>query len=191
MLRTGRLLHAGFLCCILATASCSGLEKDGPVRPAESFSQIRHDYVLWFLKRNPVVATYLGGSALDPSLAGVDGTLRDLSVKGLRQEDEQLQSFKETVEGIDPMKLTAQERVDREVILSQIRFLLHQHQVRHYQQRALDSFIDEPFRGIDWQLQGMDRTGEKTYGSIQEWILVAERLEAIPRYLSVAADQLR
>src|SRR5262249_14429560 len=81
-------------------------------------------------------------------------------------------------------------RIDREVALAQIRFLLHQHQVRRYQERALDTYTDEPFRAIDWQLQGMTQTGEKTYGTAEEWSLVARRLEAIPRFLSVAQDQL-
>ena len=33
------------------------------------------------------------------------------------------------------------------------RFLLHQHQVRRYQERALDTYVGEPFRAIDWQIR--------------------------------------
>jgi uncharacterized protein (DUF885 family) len=76
------------------------------------------------------------------------------------------------------------------VALAQIRFLLHQHGVRRYQERALDTYTDEPFRAIDWQLQGMTQTGEKSYGTPEEWSLVVKRIQAIPRYLTVAQEQL-
>ena len=82
------------------------------------------------------------------------------------------------------------QRINRDVALAQIAFLLHQHQVRRYQERALDTYTDEPFRAVDWQLQGMSQTGEKTYGTPDEWTLVAKRVAAIPAFLKVAQDQL-
>lgn len=150
-----------------------------------------HDaYVVEFLRRNPTVNTYLGGAGLDPSLKDVDGTLRDHSAAAVDAEDRWLAESQKSFEGIDPNALSANRRIDREVALAQIRFLLHQHQVRRYQERALDTYTDEPFRAIDWQLQGMTATGEKTYGTDEEWSLVAKRVSAIPRFLRVAQEQL-
>ena len=68
--------------------------------------------------------------------------------------------------------------------------MLHQHQVRRYQERALDTYTDEPFRAVDWQLQGMSQTGDKTYGTAEEWTLVAKRVASIPAFLKVAQEQL-
>ncbi|HLF85266.1 MAG TPA: DUF885 domain-containing protein [Blastocatellia bacterium] len=150
-----------------------------------------HDaYVVEFLRRNPTVNTYLGGAGLDTALKDVDGTLRDHSAAALEAEDRWLAESQKSFEGIDANALSANRRIDREVALAQIRFLLHQHQVRHYQERALDTYTDEPFRAIDWQLQGMTQTGEKTYGTDEEWSLVAKRVSVIPRFLSVAKEQL-
>lgn len=150
-----------------------------------------HDaYVVEFLRRNPTVNTYLGGGGLNPSLKDVDGTLRDHSAAALEAEDRWLADTQKSFESVDPNRLSANVRIDREVALAQIRFLLRQHTVRRYQERALDTYTDEPFRAIDWQLQGMTQTGEKTYGSDDEWSLVASRIATIPRFLSVAQDQL-
>jgi uncharacterized protein (DUF885 family) len=154
------------------------------------FKKIHDAYVVEFLRRNPTVNTYLGGAGLDPSLKDVDGTLRDHSVGALEAEDRWLADTQKSFESVDPNKLSANLRIDREVGLAQVRFLLHQHQVRRYQERALDTYTDEPFRAIDWQLQGMTQTGEKTYGTEDEWSLVANRVASVPRFLSVAQDQL-
>src|SRR3989442_6568975 len=155
------------------------------------FKKFHDAYVVEFLRRNPTVNTYLGGAGLDPSLKDVDGMLRDHSAAALETEDRWLADWQKSLEGIDPNTLSANLRIDREVALAQIRFLLHQHQVRRYQERALDTYTDEPFRAIDWQLQGMPQTGEKTYGTEEEWSLVAQRVGTIPRFLSVAQEQLR
>ncbi len=150
-----------------------------------------HDaYVVEFLRRNPTVNTYLGGAGLDPALKDVDGTLRDHSARALEAEDQWLADTQKSFEGIDANTLSANRRIDREVALAQIRFQLHQHQVRRYQERALDTYTDEPFRAIDWQLQGMTQTGEKTYGTEDEWSLVAKRIGAVPQFLKTAQDQL-
>ena len=89
-----------------------------------------------------------------------------------------------------PSSLSPAQRINRDVALAQINFLLHQHQVRRYQERALDTYTDEPFRAVDWQLQGMSQTGDKTYGTAEEWTLVSKRVAAIPAFLKVAQDQI-
>ncbi|HET9786999.1 MAG TPA: DUF885 family protein, partial [Pyrinomonadaceae bacterium] len=94
-------------------------------------------------------------------------------------------------EEISATSLSATQRINRDVALAQVNFLLHQHQVRRYQERALDTYTDEPFRAIDWQLQGMSQTGDKTYGTAEEWGLVGKRLAAVPAFLKVAEEQLK
>ena len=148
-------------------------------------------YVVEFLRRYPTVNTYLGGGGLDASLKDVDGMLRDYSIAAMEAEDRWLDDTVKTIGAIDANTLSPAPRIDRDVALAQIQFMLHQHQVRHYQQRALDTYVSEPFRALDWQLQGMTQTGNKTYGTGAEWTLVVERIRAISRFLAVAQDQLR
>jgi uncharacterized protein (DUF885 family) len=178
---------------IAAMTACTSTKTTEQTMNNSGDNQLKklHDaYVVEFLRRNPTVNTYLGGAGLDRSLKDVDGTLRDHSAAALEAEDRWLADTQKSFESVDPNTLSANRRIDREVALAQIRFLLHQHQVRRYQERSLDTYTDEPFRAIDWQLQGMTQTGEKTYGTDEEWSLVAKRISAIPRFLAVAQEQL-
>ena len=154
------------------------------------FAQVEHQYVTYVLGQFPVVATYLGGSAFDPSLAEVDGRLREYSPAALQQEDARLSEFRARFGALPPANLSPRRRIDRSVALAQISFLLHEHQVRRHQLRSLDSYVDEPFRGVDWQIQGMTATGPGSYGTDAEWQLVLARTRAIPAYLAVAEQQL-
>ena len=156
----------------------------------QNFKRIHDAYVREFLRRNPTVNTYLGGAGLDPALREVDGQLRDHSAAAIEAEDRWLTDTQKSLDTLAPDTLSATLRIDREVALAQIRFLLRQHGTRKYQQRALDTYTDEPFRAIDWQLQGMTQTGEKTYGTPEEWTLVVKRLQAVPRYFQVAQEQI-
>lgn len=156
----------------------------------QNFKKIHDAYVREFLRRNPTVNTYLGGAGLDPALRDVDGQLRDHSAAAIEAEDKWLAETQKSLEAVAPDTLTPNLRIDREVALAQIRFLLRQHGTRKYQQRALDTYTDEPFRAIDWQLQGMTQTGDKTYGTPEEWSLVVKRLQAVPKYMGVAQEQL-
>jgi uncharacterized protein (DUF885 family) len=154
------------------------------------FAILEHEYVTYFLRRFPVVATYLGGGAFDPQLANVDGTLRDYSPEGLQREDARLAEFRARFSALAPATLSARRRIDRSVALAQIAFLTRQHVLRRYQERSLDSYVDEPFRGVDWQLQGMTATGPATYGTQAEWQALLARTRAIPAYLATAQKQL-
>jgi uncharacterized protein (DUF885 family) len=156
----------------------------------QDFKKIHDAYVREFLRRNPTVNTYLGGAGLDPALREVDGQLRDHSAASIEAEDRWLAETQKSLEAVAPGTLSPNLRIDREVALAQIRFLLRQHGTRKYQQRALDTYTDEPFRAIDWQLQGMTQTGEKSYGTPEEWSLVVKRLQAVPKYMAVAQEQL-
>ncbi|HLL77644.1 MAG TPA: DUF885 domain-containing protein [Pyrinomonadaceae bacterium] len=155
-----------------------------------AFKELHDRYVREFLRRNPTVNTYLGGAGLDPALRETDGTLRDHSPAALEAEDHWLTETQEHLSEIDPLTLSPARRIDREVMLAQVRFLLRQHQVRRHQERALDTYVEEPFRAIDWQLQAMTQTGAKTYGTPEEWSLILRRVQAVPRYLQTAGEQL-
>ncbi|MBC7929386.1 MAG: DUF885 family protein, partial [Rubrivivax sp.] len=167
-----------------ATQSSSGGGGD------QAFKTVHDKYVVEFLRRNPTVNTYVGGAGLDPSLKDVDGKLRDHSATALVEEDRWLADSQKAFEGVDPQTLSPTRRIDRDVALAQIAFLLRQHGTRRYQERAVDTYVSEPFRAIDWQLQGMTQTGEKSYGTPDEWRLVVSRVADIPRFLSVAREQL-
>ena len=155
-----------------------------------AFKKIHDEYVVEFLRRNPTVNTYLGGAGLDPKLREVDATLRDHSTAALTEEDRWLDRTRQSLEGLVADSLSPAQRINRDVALAQVNFLLHQHQVRRYQERALDTYTDEPFRAVDWQLQGMTQTGDKTYGTAEEWSLLAKRVATVPAFLKAAQDQL-
>ncbi|WP_394834786.1 DUF885 domain-containing protein [Pendulispora rubella] len=176
-----------------ACVACSSSDDNPPDDSSADakYSAVERDYVLYFLDRNPVVATYLGGAALDAKLANVDGRLRDHSASALAAEDQALGGFKQRLEALDRNALSAAHQIDRDVALAQIEFQLHLHQVRKYQERSLDTYLDEPFRGVDWQLQGMTDAGNGKYGTEAEWQRVIERVGAVRAYLQRAQDQLR
>jgi uncharacterized protein (DUF885 family) len=147
-------------------------------------------YVVDFLRRNPTTNTYLGGAAFDPSLRDVDGTLRDHSAEALEQEDIWLRSAQRAIEAVDPEPLSPSARIDREVALAQIQFMLRQHVIRRYQERALDTYVGGPVRALDLQIQRLTPTGNDSFGTAEEWTLVIRRLNAIPAYLDTAQKQL-
>jgi len=154
------------------------------------FAAAEHDYTVYVLGRFPVVATYLGGAAYDAQLAGIDGRLRDYSPEALRAEDQQLAQFRARFAALSPAGLSPRRRIDRSVALAGIAFLEHLHGVRRHQQKSLDSYVDEPSRGVDWLIQGMTPTGAATRGTEAEWQTLLARVRAVPQYLATAERQL-
>jgi uncharacterized protein (DUF885 family) len=154
------------------------------------FAALEHEFVVYMLGRFPVVATYLGGAAFDPQLAAIDGQLRDYSPQAIREEDARLAGFRARFAALTPAGLSPRRRIDRSVALAEIAFLEHQHLVRRHQQSSLDSYVDEPIRGVDWQIQAMTATGAATYGSEAQWQAVIARTRAVPAYLATAERQL-
>jgi uncharacterized protein (DUF885 family) len=142
------------------------------------------------MSRFPVVATYLGGAAFDASLAEIDGKLRDHSPEALSAEDARWAEFRERFRALDESALSVRRRTDRRVALAQLEFLIHQHQTLRHQERAVDTYVDEPFRGVDWQVQGMSSTGGDRYGTDAEWQQLLARTRAVPAYLAAAERQL-
>lgn len=154
------------------------------------FATLEHAYVTYSMSHFPVVATYLGGSAFDPSLGQVDGTLRNYSPAALIAEDQHLRQLRTQFAQAEPRRLSSRRRIDRLVALAQIDFLLHEHEVLHHQQNSLDSYTDEALRGVTWQLQGMTPTGAATLGTETQWQQVLTRTRAVPGYLATARQQL-
>jgi uncharacterized protein (DUF885 family) len=187
-------LRAASACLALLVAACGPKTPTVPAAPTlspeQQFAALERRYVIFVLRRYPVVSTYLGGSEFDPTLADNDGRLRDYSADALKEEDTRLGEFREQFTGLDPNTLSSRRRIDRNVALAEIEFLTHQHQVLRHQERALDSFVDEPFRGVDWQIQGMTATGADTYGTESEWQAVIARTRSVPAYLAMAERQL-
>jgi uncharacterized protein (DUF885 family) len=159
--------------------------------PDAAYKRLEAQYVREFLRRHPVVSTYLGGSGLYPELARVDGMLRDWSPAAMAEEARFYRTIRDGLEKLDPSKLTAPRRIDRDVALHQIDFMLHQYEDRKYWQRSLDTYVNEAFRGIDWYTQGMTDQKRGRYGSAAEWAAVAARVAAIPAYLDRARANLQ
>jgi uncharacterized protein (DUF885 family) len=181
------------VCIVVAVTSCSGRAPEPDTSGDKALGAAVHAYVVGSLARNPTTNTYLGGAGLDPSLHDVDGTLRDHSVAALAAEDQWLAAAKTAIEAVPVTTLSPNAKIDRDVALAQIAFVLRQHQVRRYQERALDTYVLEPFRALDWQLQGMTSTGGAagtTYGTADEWTLVIRRVKAVPAFMAAAQAQL-
>ncbi len=188
-MRLRSFLSAG---AVVMLVSCGGNPPAADTSGDKALGAAVHAYVVESLKRNPTTNTYLGGAGLDPSLHEVDGTLRDHSPAAIASEDAWLASARATIQGVAVTTLSPNAKIDRDVALAQIAFLLRQHQTRRYQERALDTYMIEPFRAIDWQLQGMTATGGdgKSYGTAQEWTQVIRRVKAVPGFMVVAQAQL-
>jgi uncharacterized protein (DUF885 family) len=158
--------------------------------PDTAYLALEKRYVREFLRRHPVVSTYLGGSGLDPELGAVDGKLRDWSPGALENEAGEYKKIRDDLKALDGEALSVVHRTDREVALHQIEFMLRQTEKRRHWQRALDTYVDEPFRGIEWLLQGMTEVSNGRYGTEAEWRLVVLRVSAIPAYLKTARANL-
>lgn len=190
-MRTQRAAAVIVMALFAACGSPPGTHSLGNAGAGDALvKQILSRYVVELLRRNPTTNTYLGGAALDAQLIPVDGTLRDYSPAAIEEEDRWLAVTARELGSISTDSLTDAVLIDRDVAIAQIRFLLRQHQTRHYLERAVDTYVGEPFRAIDWQLQGLTSTGANTYGTPEEWALVISRVKAIPAFLVSAQAQL-
>jgi uncharacterized protein (DUF885 family) len=187
LLRTGQLgLAAGLL---PQFAGCSRPDAPGAADDGE-FDALRNRYFLKALELNPVTATYLGGDGYDPSLAKINGRLRDWRGDALKAERGFYEGIEKSRVAIDPATLSPQGRIDHALLGAQIAFLLRQSGTWRSHERAIDTYVAEPFRGVDWQIQGMTEGEGGARGTEAEWDLVIERLRAIPPYLEAAKENL-
>lgn len=154
------------------------------------FGALRDAYFIRTLSLNPVTATYLGGDAYDPSLGDVNGRLRDFSPSAISAEMAFYQQTADALAALPASDPGSTEAVDRAVLAAQLRFLIHQYQERQYHLRAVDTYVAEPFRGVDWQMQQMTDAGNGLLGTEAEWRLVVRRASGIPAYLDTARANL-
>jgi uncharacterized protein (DUF885 family) len=155
----------------------------------DGFVKLRDRYFRDQLMLNPVTSTYLGGDGWDASLRQLNGKLRDYTPGALEDEERDYRRLDRAHGSIDPALLTPQRRVDHAVMAAQIAFLKSQLE-RRYHERAVDTYVSEPFRGIDWQIQQMRQLAEGRIGEEPEWRLVVTRLSGIAPYLEVAKRNL-
>lgn len=161
-----------------------------PVLLPGTFAELRDRYFLFNLDKNPVTSTYLGGDGYNPSLATANSRLRDYRQASIDAELREYSSLKASIAAIPAAGLTASEKSDQQLILAQLDFLIHQAADLHYYRRALDTYVSEPFRGVDWQIQQMPDAGAGLLGEEADWQQVAARSLAIPAYLEVARINL-
>ena len=156
----------------------------------EGFIRLRDQYFRGQLLLNPVTSTYLGGDGWDEVLRPLNGKLRDYSPGALSDEAREYRRLTQAHSAIDESLLSPQGRVDYAVMAAQTAFMEHQLDRRHHE-RAVDTYVGEPFRGIDLFIQQMPATGTGTLGNESDWRLVVTRLAAIQPYLAVARENLQ
>lgn len=169
---------------LLLTFALSSHAASGP-----SFAALRDEYVQIFLRRFPVVATYLGAEGLNPLLASVNGTLRDYSPSALEAERKEWRRFQRELARSKASAASEADRIDAAVMGAQIAFLLRNLD-RKIHQRAIDVYLEEPLRGVEWSLQGMTPATGKKIGTRTEWETLVQRVEAVPQYLRTALAHL-
>jgi uncharacterized protein (DUF885 family) len=162
-----------------------------PSEATNGFVSIRDRYFLEFLQRNPVVSTYLGGDGYSPALATINGTLRDYRPEAVAAERDFYRGIREEAGRVDRDGLSVRDRIDYDVLQAQLAFLLHQVEDLRQHERAVDTYVAEPFRGVDWQVQQMLELPNGMRGTEAEWRLVVARLRAVPDYVRVAEANLR
>jgi uncharacterized protein (DUF885 family) len=161
-----------------------------PVLIPGTFAELRDQYFVYHLARNPVTATYLGGDGYSPLLADVNTRLRDYRQASLDEELRQYRSFRASIEGVPMGTLTPREKSDHGLMSAQLDFLIHQLGDLRYHQRALDTYVAEPFRGVDWQIQQMAEVPGGLLGGENDWQQVVTRTLSTVPYIEVAKANL-
>lgn len=170
-----------------APAATGGAGNSGS---SPAFRALRDRYFVRTLTYNPVTATYLGGDAYDPALADVNARLRDYRASALASE---LSFYRETADALrtlSPAPAGSTEAVDRAVLAAQLAFLVRLIGERRYHERSIDTYVAEPFRGVDWQMQQMTAFADGALGTEAEWELLVRRVSAVPAYLETARANL-
>ncbi len=168
----------------------SSASSSSPKQKTSVFSLLEEDYLRTFLERFPVVATYLGAVGIDPAYESLDGKLRDYSPVALQAERDAWTGFQARLAKINTRKLAEPDRIDATVMATQLAFLVHNLDRRAHE-KALDVFLEEPLRGVEWSLQGMTPRADGARGTVPEWRSVALRAAAVPAYLKTALANVR
>jgi len=177
-----------------AAAGLTGLLSPSALAAArtadERFAAVREAYFLRTLRLNPVTSTYLGGNGYSPVLARVNEHLRDWRADALAAEAKYYRGLETELRAVRLQDLSAANRIDHTVLQAQIGFNLHQISDLRYHERSVDTYVAEPFRGVDLQIQQMTDAGSGMLGTENEWAQVAARVAAIPKFLAVAKENL-
>lgn len=155
-----------------------------------TFAQLRDRYFVFHLDKNPVTSTYLGGDGYSPALADANTRLRNFTQAAIDAELREYKSLRASIAAIPEATLVGAEKADQQLMLAQLDFLIHQMGEQHYYQRALDTYVAEPFRGVDWQIQQMPEIPGGLLGNESDWQQVVTRSLAIPTYIEVAKANL-
>ena len=159
-------------------------------RAVQQLETLRDRYFVRHLLYNPVTATYLGADGFSDALQSTNGALKDYSEAALSRE---LAFYKEThqeLQGLALDTLPPQLKIDYRVMDAQLKFLIRLIGERKYHHRAVDTYVAEPFRGVDWQIQQMQDAGNGLRGTEHEWEQLVTRVAAIPAYLEHARTNL-
>ncbi|MDB5452370.1 MAG: hypothetical protein JWO33_948, partial [Caulobacteraceae bacterium] len=133
------LLTGGQAALLSAVLPGSAAAAKQPRRDA--FAVLRDRYFLGALQFNPVTATYLGGDGYSPRLADINSGLRDYRPEALADERAFYREVKTANDAIPPQTLSAEDRIDHEVLAAQLNFILHQLEDLKYHQRAVDTYV--------------------------------------------------
>jgi uncharacterized protein (DUF885 family) len=168
-----------------------GVEVDRPQSSSADadFTALRDRYFIAHLRFNPVESTYLGGDGYDASLARLNGALRDFSEMSIARELDFYRTTLAALGRIDRTRLSAALQIDYQLMNAQLSFLIREGDRKQYE-RAVETYVAEPFRGLDWQLQQMALPGDGQLGTEEEWNLVLSRLLAVPAYFATAREAL-
>jgi uncharacterized protein (DUF885 family) len=161
-----------------------------PVLLPGTFGELRDRYFVFHLDKNPVTSTYLGGDGYSPALATTNARLRDYRQASIDAELKEYKDLRASIAAIPAASLTPAERADQQLMTAQLDFLIHQMGDLHYYHRALDTYVAEPFRGVDWQIQQMAEIPGGLLGVEPDWQQVVTRTLSIPAYLEVAKTNL-
>jgi uncharacterized protein (DUF885 family) len=172
-------------------AACAPRDAAAPASDADrALADLRDRYFLRMLELYPVTSTYLGGDGYAGSLSMVNGRLRNVSPAAIADEVAFHRGIQGELAAIARDGLSPQRRIDRDVMEAQLVFTVRQLAERRHQERAVDTYVAEPFRGVDWQLQQMKDLGNGLLGDEAEWDMVLHRVEWVPGFLEQAREQL-
>ena len=158
--------------------------------PSESqFDALEREYVAYVLQQFPEVATQLAGVSFVAGEGGINERLRDYSEVAVEQERETLRGYQVRFAAAVSEDLTAAQRIDRSVAMSQIAAILREDGTPRFIDRAVQVYAEEPVRAIQAQLEGMTVGGSQN-GTPQEWEQVLARLQALPTYLETLQGRI-
>jgi len=120
----------------------------------------------------------------------VNGLLRDYSPSGLESERKEWVRLLTELARFDRKKLSPQDWIDAEVMRAQLSLMLRNLD-RKIHQRAIDVYLEEPLRGVEWLIQGMTPQTKTTIGTHAEWEVLLRRVQAVPAYLKTALGNLQ